>query len=661
MSNYRALTEKEIATLTVYGCTAGNWNKVKVVRDFTPDFISNVHFSGDIQLGTYNHVFDLPGGLKKHAGLYNCCLHNCSVGNDVFIDKIGNYIANYRIDDNVYIENTNLIVVTGKSSFGNGVQVPVINEGGGREVPIFDYLSAPLAYLLALYRHRPVMIQNLQKIIDEYAQSQASETGRIGKNSRIVNCGTIRNVKIGEYSIIEGASILENGSINGNKEAPVILKYGVKCSDFIICSGAYISDSTLISRCFVGQGSQLEKHYSAVDSLFFANCQGMHGEATAVFAGPYTVSHHKATLLIAGMFSFMNAGSGSNQSNHMYKLGPVHQGIAERGTKTGSDSYLLWPARIGAFSVVSGRHTKHPDTSDLPFSYLIGSNDESFVIPAVNLRSLGTIRDAQKWAKRDNRKDSRKLDPVNTRLLSPYTVQKMIAGVQALKHLQETSDTTIQVYSYKNSKIKRSSLQRGIDLYNLGIHKFLGNTLINRLKNTSLKSIEDVRRRLIPDSEKGLGDWIDLSGLIAPKREIEKLIEKIEANDTSLEGIQKEFEKIHQEYYEYEWTWGKEKFEEYRGKLISEITPDDIIELIERWKYSVVKLDELIYEDTKKEFNLEARIGFGVDGDEEQKQLDFELVRGKFEDNQFIKGILHHIEEKTKLANEMIEIIKNLK
>ena len=23
----------------------------------------------------------------------------------------------------------------------------------------------------------------------------------------------------------------------------------------------------------------------------------------------------------------MNAGSGSNQSNHMYKLGPIHQGI----------------------------------------------------------------------------------------------------------------------------------------------------------------------------------------------------------------------------------------------------------------------------------------------------------------------------------------------
>ena len=92
------------------------------------------------------------------------------------------------------------------------------------------------------------------------------------------------------------------------------------------------------------------------------------------------------------MFSFMNAGSGSNQSNHMYKLGPIHQGTLERGAKTSSDSYILWPARIGAFSLVMGRHVNHPDTSDLPFSYLIEEQNTTYLIPGVNLRSVGTIR-----------------------------------------------------------------------------------------------------------------------------------------------------------------------------------------------------------------------------------------------------------------------------
>jgi hypothetical protein len=346
MMTYRNLTDKEIATLTVYGCSAENWQNVEVANEFSPNFFSNVHFSGKVKLGTFNKVFELAGGLKKHAGINNCCIHNCTVGNDVFIDKIHNYIANYNIEDGAYIENVNLMVVDGESAFGNGVQVPVMNEGGGREIPIFDYLSAPLAYILTLYRHRPEVIHNLQKLIDAYAHLQKSDKGSVGKNVRIVNCGSIKSVRIGDCAIIEGASMLENGTINSNEKAPVVVGSGVKCNDFILSSGVSVTDSTLVSRCFIGQGCILGKHYSALDSLFFSNCQGMHGEATAIFAGPYTVSHHKSTLLIAGMFSFLNAGSGSNQSNHMYKLGPIHQAFANAALKPPAIRICFGPLKL---------------------------------------------------------------------------------------------------------------------------------------------------------------------------------------------------------------------------------------------------------------------------------------------------------------------------
>ena len=105
----------------------------------------------------------------------------------------------------------------------------------------------------------------------------------------------------------------------------------------------------------------------------------------------------------------MNAGSGSNQSNHMYKLGPIHQGIMERGSKTTSDSYVLWPSRIGPFTLVVGRHYHNADTTQFPFSYLTEVNYELQLVPGINLRSVGTIRDAQKWPKRDARKDLKSL------------------------------------------------------------------------------------------------------------------------------------------------------------------------------------------------------------------------------------------------------------
>ena len=142
---------------------------------------------------------------------------------------------------------------------------------------------------------------------------------------------------------------------------------GVIGDDFIICSGSSVEDRSTITRCFIGQACHIGHTYSASDSLFFSNCHGENGEACAIFAGPFTVTHHKSTLLIAGMFSFMNAGSGSNQSNHMYKLGPIHQGIMERGAKTSSDSYLLWPAKVGAFSLVMGRHVSHQGHFRPPF------------------------------------------------------------------------------------------------------------------------------------------------------------------------------------------------------------------------------------------------------------------------------------------------------
>ena len=273
--------------------------------------------------------------------------------------------------------------------------------------------------MMAMYRHRPALVNRLKELAMQYTEAQASDRGRICKGSTIVDTGYIKNMYVGPSCKIEGAGRLKNGSLMSRQEAPIHIGYGVILDDFIVQDGSSIEDGTTMTRCYVGQACTMGHGYSASDSLFFCNCQEENGEACAIFAGPFTVTHHKSTLLIAGIFSFMNAGSGSNQSNHMYKLGPIHQGALERGAKTASDSYILWPARIGAFSLVMGRHSTNPDTSQMPFSYLIEKKGETYLAPAVNLRSVGTIRDAQKWPKRDKRYKEGKLDQINFNLLSP--------------------------------------------------------------------------------------------------------------------------------------------------------------------------------------------------------------------------------------------------
>jgi len=652
----RKLTAQEIETLESRHCTAENWDNVLVSKDFKPDYLSYVNFSGKIELGVFEKEFMLPGGLKKHSGLHCATLHNCELGDNVLIENVQNYIANYKIGNNVFIQNLDIMYVDGKSTFGNGLVIPVLNETGGREVMINDKLSAHFAYILSLYRHRPVLIKKMQDIVQFYANKHASDIGTIGNNVKIINVGSIKDVRIGDYAVLEGAILLKNGSINSNEHDPVHIGHGVICEDFVISSGSCVEDGTLLTRCFVGQACYFGHNYSAIDSLFFSNCHGENGEACAVFAGPYTVTHHKSTLLIAGMFSFMNAGSGSNQSNHMYKLGPIHQGILERGGKTTSDSYILWPAKIGAFSLIMGRHYNNTDTSNMPFSYLIESDDTTVLAPGANLRSVGTIRDAQKFPKRDKRKDPNKLDQINFNLLSPYTVQKMFRGVEILKELQRTSGEASESYVYHSCRIKNSSLRKGIQIYDMAINKFLGNSVISRLKNCSCKSDEEIRQCLKPDSEIGKGQWRDIAGLLAPQTEIYKLMDDIESGKISkLKEINAVLADLHNNYYSLEWTWAWDKIQQYYGLSLEKITRKDVIRIIEKWKYAVIEMDRILYEDAKKEFSLSSRTGFGADGDRDIQKLDFEQVRGAFEKNAFVETILIHIDEKTKLGDEMIK------
>ena len=619
-------------------CSATDWDQIEVDPDFTADNIRYVRFSGNIRLGSFRKVFELPGGMRKHSGIYYATLHNVTVGDDCCIENVKNYIANYNIGRGTFIENVDIILADGQSTFGNGVEVSALNETGGREVIIYDSLSAQAAYIMAMYRHRPEMIARLKSMVKSYVASVTSSVGHIGEDVVIADSGYIKNVRIGDCCHIEGASRLKNGSINSNRKAPVHIGVGVVGDDFIISSGSSVEDGVTFSRCFIGQACHLGRNYSATDSLFFSNCRGENGEACSIFAGPYTVTHHKSTLLIAGMFSFMNAGSGSNQSNHMYKLGPIHHGVLERGAKTASDSYILWPARVGAFSLVMGRHVSHQDTSDLPFSYLIEQQSTTYIMPGANLKSVGTIRDAKKWPMRDARKDPERLDCVNCNLLSPYTIQKMLNGVAILEKLKQDFGDMAETYDYQGGRIKRSSLEKGLQYYGYAIDKFLGNSLITRIMNSDFFSVRQLRRALTPDKEYGDGKWTDLAGMIAPEKAVEDVLAAIEnGRITDVKMLGRLFADLHSNYYNYEWKWACYMIQEYYGLSLESVTVEKLSELIIRWRSSVIALDNLIYEDARKEFTLAGLSGF--------------------DDDPFVKTVREHIANKTDLADKALKKI----
>jgi len=661
MKTYVKLTAIQIAALEAQSCRCDNWDDVNVSVDFNPKYVRNVNFSGQIRLGSFNKKFSLAGGIQKHSGIYHATLHNVVVGDDCMIEHIRNYIANYVIGDGTYIENVTDLITYGETSFGNGICVNVLNETGGREVYIHEHLSSHEAYIMALYRHNPELINSMKEMVDRYAASVTSTFGIIGNNVEILDAMHIVNVKIGDWAKINGASRLRNGTIVSKEEAPVRIGMNVIADDFIIESGSSVTDGVMISKCFIGQACALGHGYSASHSLFFSNCQGENGEACALFAGPYTVTHHKSTLLIAGLFSFMNAGSGSNQSNHMYKLGPIHQGILERGAKTASDSYIQLPAKIGAFSLVMGRHINNPDTTDLPFSYLIEQQGVTYIIPGVNLKSVGTIRDVKKWPERDKRTDPEKLDQINFNHLSPFTVQKMMAGVEILERLVEASGSRADNYYYKKSVIRNASLHKGLGYYRTAIAKFLGNSFISRISDKKIDTDQSLREALKPDSTTGEGRWLDISGLIAPSSEIDGVCAQIMSQDiNSVIQLKERFVHINSNYYKYEWTWAYQAIQQFWKVDLSTITRKQAVDIVKQWKTAVVNLDKKIYEDASKEFELSSMTGFGADGDKLRRDEDFAAVRGgSFDENPFVKEVKDHIRRKSELGDHLIAMLSN--
>jgi len=642
--NYRKLSEAEITELTRHGCSATNWRIVTVTPNFSARNIYYTHFEGEVKIG------NLTGKLSngKRAGLYKSYIENCIIEDDVFISDVKRLVK-YRVATGAFLMNIGSIEVEGETTFGNGTELEVLNEGGGRELPMYDRMTSQIAYLLVVYRHDEALVNALKQMIATYVAEKKSDMGLIDTDAKITNTSIIKNVNIGPYTIIDGAAELQEGTIMGCAEAPAQVGSGVIAREFIILSGSKVDSGAMLDCTFVGQGVKIGKQFSSENSVFFANCEGFHSEVCSIFAGPYTVTHHRSTLLIAGMFSFYNAGSGTNQSNHMYKLGPLHQGIIERGAKTGSFSYMLWPSRLGAFSVVTGKHGGNFDTSDFPFSYVTLVGEKSFVTPAMNLFTVGTRRDVEKWPNRDRRKDPEKLDLIQFEFPDPYITNKVLKSISILNALYEKTPKEQDALNYKGARIKRLMLKSTRKYYEILIPVSIGNQLIKRLKDNTAGW-----REALAAGTEGVGDWLDISGMTAPASVLTTLIDDIKSGKTSgLSVLEESLREIHGKYADYSWNWTAKLIEDRTGKKPADLSVEELQQLIEGWKINSIKLNNMTMKDAGKEFDANSKIGFGIDGDEETRDQDFVAVRGDYETNKFIIGLQEENGEIEKQAEEL--------
>ena len=603
MRDYRHLTQEEIDVLERNSCWAENWECVMVAETFKPYGFHRVVFYGDIRLGSFDKQVEVTKGFTKHAGINDATLRNVTVGNDCLIEKVGNFINNYTIGDDCYISNICTLETTEGATYGEGHIVSVLNEMGDGNVILFHDLNSQLAALMVKYFKDKNLRDNITRLINEEIRFTLPERGTIGNGVKIINTKEITNTVVKDDCEINGASRLSDCTIMSSKDASVYIGTGVICENSIISNGCSITNSVKMQDCFVGEACQITNGFTAEASVFFANSFMANGEACAAFCGPFSASHHKSSLLIGGEFSFYNAGSNTNFSNHAYKMGPLHYGVLERGSKTASGAYVLMPAKIGAFSVCFGKLMNHPDMRCLPFAYLMAYGETMYIVPGRNITTVGLYRDIKKWPKRDRRAPSSRKSIINFDWLSPFTVGEIVQGKKILEALRQAGGDNVSSYNYHEYIINASSLRKGIKYYDIALRIYMGAVLKRAIKGGFLGK---------PTSDKGLGNWNDLSGLLLPASEEQRLIDDIKnGNVESVKDILNRFKDIDSHYREYQWVWTYRMILDYYG--LEELTEPDMQRIREDYVRARRAWIAEIRKDAEKEFAM---------GDVEQEVFD---------------------------------------
>ncbi len=603
MRDYRFLTDDEIRVLENNSCWAEDWQRVQVADEFSPYNFHRVILYGDIRLGVFEKQVEVSKGFVKHSGINDATLRNVTVGDNCLIEKVGNFINNYTIGNDCYISNISTMETTEGASFGEGHLISVLNEMGDGNVVLFHDLNSQLAAFMVKYFKDKQLKDSLTRLINEEIRFTQPERGTIGNGVKIINSKEITNTVVKEDCEINGAARLSDCTILSSKDDSVYIGTGVICENSIISNGCSITNSVKMQDCFVGEACQITNGFTAEASVFFANSYMANGEACAAFCGPFSASHHKSSLLIGGEFSFYNAGSNTNFSNHAYKMGPLHYGVLERGSKTASGAYVLMPAKIGSFSVCFGKLMNHPDMRCLPFAYLLAYGETMYIVPGRNITTVGLYRDIKKWPKRDKRAASSRKSIINFDWLSPFTVGEIVEGKKILENLRQAGGKNVSSYNFQEYIINASSLKKGIKYYDIALRIYMGAVLKRAVKGQWLGK---------PTTTVGEGTWNDLSGLLLPASEEQRLLNDIKNGAIeSIHEVIERFNDINEHYREYQWVWTYKLIMDYYG--VDELTEQVMQRIREDYVRARRAWIAEIRKDAEKEFAM---------GDVEQEVFD---------------------------------------
>lgn len=488
----RLLRPDEISALETRGNRCSDWSLIRVADDFTCDHIVNCVFFGQCVIGTINGPeVEIEPGVALRPCLHNSTIISSEIGSGCII-SYASIISRALICHGAAIINTGSIISGEETSFGNGIEISVGIETGGREVLSFAELSLQLATAVAMERYDKEFLRNYELFVREYLEKCRLPFSVIQENAVVKNTQQLRDCFVGSYARVDGAVLLENVTVLSTKDEPAEISHGAIVRNSCVQWGAHVTTHAIVESSLLLEHSHVERHGKATHSIIGPNSGVAEGEITSSLVGPFVGFHHQA-LLIAALWpdGKGNVGYGANVgSNHTGKA-PDQEIICGEGLFFGLGVNIKFPADYSdsPYSIIATGINALPQRVEFPFSLI---NKPSISYPGLSSAHnellpgwvlthgiYSVMRNEIKFRRRNRARRT----SFSFEVLRPEIIDRMVIARNRLKNVAEPKPVYVarDIPGIGKNYLLERNRKAGIDAYNYYIEYYLLQNLCERI------------------------------------------------------------------------------------------------------------------------------------------------------------------------------------
>jgi hypothetical protein len=487
--NMRPLNAEEIKLLRAQGNSARDWATVRVSHGFSPDHVSNSRFFGTCFLGTFDgSLVDTGTSLSLPSGIHDSIIVDSAVGDGCCVWNVKG-LNNYFVDERAALCNIGTLSCSSSATFGNGREIVIGIETGGREVLSFADMTIAIAEAVAARRVSP---REYRSFIDAYTDRVRIGYGIVESGCRIADCPRIIDTFIGAGARCDNATLIENATILSSPEESTRIDDGAYVRNSCIQWGSHASSMAIVDDAVMTEHSHAERHGKVTHSILGPNTGVAEGEVTASLVGPFVGFHHQS-LLIGAIWpeGKGNVAYGANVgSNHTSKA-PDQEIYCGEGLFFGLGVNIKFPADYSRapYSIIATGITTLPQRVSFPFSLINApSRRVDGVPPAYNELFPGWVlsdnlytvaRNEGKYSKRNKARRS----TFTFEVFRPDIIDLMVAGRQKLRSApRKDFYTDADIPGIGKNFMTRQSLEKGIEAYSHYIERYCLKGLFERCR-----------------------------------------------------------------------------------------------------------------------------------------------------------------------------------